>query len=110
MINIVNSQRVAAGLSTLGWVNPFLYQYYAQFTKDITGGTKNGCSQLKVRSNGSIYNKCYREGFFPAMGWDSSTGLGSINFDAFLTSGISAGNDVISTNTPSSSSTIAPSI
>ena len=111
MISIVNSHRVAAGLSTLGWVNPFLYQYYTQFTNDITGGTKNGCSQLKVRSNGSIYNKCCNQGFFPAVGWDPSTGLGSINFDAFLTSAISAGNVVISTNTPSISSTIiAPSI
>jgi hypothetical protein len=54
MISIANSQRVAAGLSTLGWVNPFLYQYYAQFANDITGGTKNSCSQLKLSSNALI--------------------------------------------------------
>jgi tripeptidyl-peptidase-1 len=108
MISIANRQRVAAGLSTLGWINPFLYQYYTQFANDITGGTKNGCSQLKVRADGSIYNKCCKEGFFPAVGWDPSTGLGSINFDAFLAATISAGN--VGTNSPSISSSIAPSV
>jgi len=108
MISIANSQRVAAGFSTLGWINPFLYQYYTQFANDITGGTKNSCSQLKVRADGSVYNKCCKEGFFPAVGWDPSTGLGSINFDAFLAATISAGN--VSTNSPSISSSIAPSV
>jgi tripeptidyl-peptidase-1 len=108
MISIANSQRVASGFSTLGWINPFLYQYYTQFTNDITGGTKNSCSQLKVRADGSVYNKCCKEGFFPAVGWDPSTGLGSINFDAFLAATISAGN--VNTNSPSISSSIAPTV
>ena len=105
MISIANSQRVAAGLSTLGWVNPFLYQYYAQFAKDITGGTKNACSQLKVRSNGSFYNKCCKEGFFPAVGWDPSTGLGSINFGSLLAAAIATR---APTTAPTTTTTRAP--
>jgi len=85
MITLANSKRVAAGLSKLGWVNPFLYQNYASFTNDIVGGTKNGCSRIFYNSsNGVLYNKCCTEGFYPATGWDPSTGLGSINVGRFL--------------------------
>jgi tripeptidyl-peptidase-1 len=83
MLSLVNSQRVAAGKSTLGWVNPLLYKYYDSFTNDITGGDKNGCSSLEYSYYYGIYHTCCAEGFYPTTGWDPITGLGSINVDKF---------------------------
>jgi tripeptidyl-peptidase-1 len=92
MLSLVNSQRVAAGKSTLGWVNPLLYKYYDSFTNDITGGDKNNCGALEVGydsddyySSYYIYHNCCKEGFYPTTGWDPITGLGSINVDKFST-------------------------
>jgi tripeptidyl-peptidase-1 len=91
MLSLANSQRVAAGNSTLGWVNPLLYKYYDSFTNDITKGDKNNCSTLEVGydsddyySSYYIYHNCCDEGFYPTTGWDPITGLGSINMDKFL--------------------------
>jgi subtilase family serine protease len=91
MLSLVNSQRVAAGKSTLGWVNPLLYKYYDSFTNDITEGDKNSCGALEVGydsddyySSYYFYHKCCDEGFYPTTGWDPITGLGSINVDEFI--------------------------
>jgi subtilase family serine protease len=90
MLSLVNSQRVAAGKSTLGWVNPLLYKYYDSFTNDITEGDKNNCSALEVDyyyyfySSYYYYHNCCDEGFYPTTGWDPITGLGSINVDEFI--------------------------
>jgi subtilase family serine protease len=83
MLSLVNSQRVEAGKSTLGWVNPLLYKYYASFTNDITEGDKNACSGLEYSSVSGYYHTCCQEGFYPTTGWDPITGLGSINVEKF---------------------------
>jgi subtilase family serine protease len=83
MLSLVNSQRVEVGKSTLGWVNPLLYKYYASFTNDITGGDKNACSGLEYSSVSGYYHNCCDEGFHPTTGWDPITGLGSINVEKF---------------------------
>eukprot|EP01036_Dinobryon_divergens_P033008 gene33008-42705_t len=70
-------------MSTMGYINPFLYKYYASFTNDITSGD-NKCSAV---SKG--IHTCCREGFFATEGWDPVTGLGSINFDKFLATAMS---------------------
>jgi len=107
MLSLVNSQRVAAGKSTLGWVNPLLYKYYASFTNDITEGDKNGCSTLDYYSldyfNGYYNNTCCQEGFYPTTGWDPITGLGSVNVEKF---------SAVFTTTlaPSVAPTVAPSV
>jgi tripeptidyl-peptidase-1 len=92
MLSLVNSQRVEAGKSTLGWVNPLLYKYYASFTNDITEGDKNACSSLEYNSDFhyfddndgyGYYHTCCQEGFYPTTGWDPITGLGSIMWKSF---------------------------
>ena len=83
MLSLMNSQRVEAGKSTLGWVNPLLYKYYDSFTNDITEGDKNACSGLEYSSVSGYYHTCCDEGFYPTTGWDPITGLGSINVDKF---------------------------
>ena len=58
MVSLVNSYRLSKGLGTLGWINPSLYSYYAQFTNDVTSGS-NLCSETY----------CCVQGFSAAKGW-----------------------------------------
>lgn len=71
IFSMINDQRLAKGLPTLGFVNPLLYQIAAQHPGeaflDITSGNSN-CS-----ADGS----CCQTGFPTAPGWDPTTGLGS---------------------------------
>ncbi|EED77904.1 family S53 protease-like protein [Postia placenta Mad-698-R] len=65
VIALLNDQLVAAGKSTLGFLNPWLYSTAASALTDITSGDNPGCN-----TNG-----------FPAVtGWDAVTGLGTPNF------------------------------
>ncbi|KAJ0109613.1 hypothetical protein J7T55_014175 [Diaporthe amygdali] len=57
----VNEERIAAGKSTLGFVNPTLYAHPEVFT-DVTNGSNPNC---------------HSTGFLAAPGWDPVTGLGS---------------------------------
>ncbi len=73
MIALVNSKRLAAGRSSLGWVNPALYAYSDRFVRDVTGGN-NKCVAVGI--------VCCSQGFHATAGWDPVTGLGSVNFTA----------------------------
>ncbi|KAJ5924991.1 hypothetical protein N7454_007630 [Penicillium verhagenii] len=64
----INEERLAAGKSTLGFVNPTLYANPDAFF-DITSGNNSGCGT---------------PGFYAAEGWDPVTGLGSPNYPALL--------------------------
>ena len=46
-VSLVNAQRKSKGMSTMGYINPFLYKYYANFTNDITSGD-NKCSATSL--------------------------------------------------------------
>jgi hypothetical protein len=74
MISLVNSARLTAGKSSLGWLNPALYANYQKFTNDVTSGDNN------CVSGGDI---CCGSGYNSIAGWDPVTGLGSVNFTLF---------------------------
>lgn len=62
---LLNDVRLAAGKSSLGFLNYFIYQNMGAFN-DITEGANSGCE----------------EGGFPAAkGWDPVTGVGTPNFE-----------------------------
>ena len=63
---LLNDGRVKAGKSSLGFLNPFIYQNAAAFN-DITSGSNNGCG-------------LFSKGFAAIPGWDPATGLGSPDF------------------------------
>ena len=44
-VSLVNAQRKSKNMSTMGYINPFLYKYYASFTNDITSGD-NKCAAV----------------------------------------------------------------
>ena len=65
VIALLNDELAAAGMSPLGFLNPFLYSTGASALNDITSGNNPGCD-----TDG-----------FPAMpGWDPVTGLGTPNY------------------------------
>ena len=80
MVSLVNAARIANGKGPIGFLNILLYSSYGNFTHDITEGD-NSCSS--VTSFGTV-NCCEGLGFQAARGWDPVTGLGSINFQAFV--------------------------
>ncbi|KAJ7034568.1 subtilisin-like protein [Mycena alexandri] len=74
VIAAVNDARIAAGKSTVGFINPALYSdSFAGAFNDVVVGSNPGCG---------------KEGFPAAPGWDPVSGLGTPNFaklrDAFL--------------------------
>jgi len=78
MVSLVNAVRKAAGASTVGFLNPSIYEYgmvgkALGVFNDVTEG-QNQCTSGGV---------CCSEGFYAAEGWDPTTGFGSINFQAF---------------------------
>ncbi|KAJ5437704.1 Peptidase S8/S53 subtilisin/kexin/sedolisin [Penicillium cf. griseofulvum] len=64
----INEERLAAGKSTVGFVNPVLYAHPEAFF-DVTKGTNAGCNTI---------------GFFAVKGWDPVTGLGTPNYPELL--------------------------
>ncbi|KAK0119805.1 Tripeptidyl-peptidase sed1 [Cadophora gregata] len=68
ILNRINEERIAAGKSTIGFVNPTLYAH-PEVLHDITTGNNPGCNT---------------NGFTAAKGWDPVTGLGTPNYPAML--------------------------
>lgn len=73
MINLLNSKRLAAGKSLLGFVNPLLYKNPSVFNDMTTGNNK--CT---AQGGGALV--CCPVGFDSIAGWDPLTGLGSVDF------------------------------
>lgn len=96
MVTLVNGLRMAAGKSTLGWINPAIYQYYSNFSIDIIHGNIKCCS---------TGHGCCSIGFFATHGWDPATGFGSINFTNFTKVFMQLGDNVYQ---PTPRPTVAP--
>ena len=67
LISLINDYRIGEGKSTLGFLNPLLYQNAGvrAALNDITQGHNQGCGTY---------------GFPASAGWDPTTGLGTMNF------------------------------
>ncbi|KAF8144383.1 subtilisin-like protein [Mycena galopus ATCC 62051] len=66
ILTLINDARLAAGKSTIGFINPTIYSTaFASAFNDVTNGTNPGCGTA---------------GFTTAKGWDPVTGLGTPNF------------------------------
>ena len=73
IFTLINEARLCSGKSTIGFINPFLYQHPEAFN-DITSGSNPGCGT---------------SGFSAVSGWDPVTGLGTPIFQRLLTSFLS---------------------
>jgi len=74
ILTLINDQRLNAGKTTLGFVNPALYKAPSTAWNDITQG-RNNCAAGQPGQQ-----VCCDEGFTAAKGWDPLTGLGSPRF------------------------------
>ncbi|RAL66549.1 hypothetical protein DID88_006239 [Monilinia fructigena] len=73
VIQLINSNRVAAGKAGLGFLNPWLYSSAKSALTDITTGKNTGCSGVISGA-----------GFSAVSGWDPATGLGTPNYTKLL--------------------------
>ena len=75
MVSLINSERMRRGKGPIGYLNPLIYEYSSNFTRDVVSGDNNcaagDCSQ------------CCGQGFKATSGWDPVTGFGTIDFPAF---------------------------
>ena len=71
-------------MGPIGWLNPLLYKHADQIAHDITSGS-NFCTAGYPQSSAhnATLTRC-NQGFYPSIGWDPVTGLGSINFAKML--------------------------
>ena len=65
MVSLLNDARIAAGLPSLGFLNPWLYGEGSKDLNDIVGRNNPGCGM---------------DGFKAIKGWDPVTGFGTPNF------------------------------
>ena len=88
MIALVNNARSLAGKPPLGFVTPLIYSLAKsnpEVFNNVVGGTNNCCA-------GSDDKVCCKHGFeASAHGWDPLTGLGSIDYNAFLDAAMKVG-------------------
>lgn len=69
MITLINEERIKAGKSSVGFLNPVLYQYADKYIKGVTAGSNPGCGT---------------DGFETVGGWDPVTGLGTPDFRGLM--------------------------
>ncbi|KAH8812884.1 Pro-kumamolisin, activation domain-containing protein [Xylogone sp. PMI_703] len=80
LITQINGERLAAGRSTVGFINPVLYTH-PEVLKDVTIGGSEGCGSPPSCSFGQI---CIAPAFPATEGWDPVTGLGTPNYPKML--------------------------
>lgn len=88
VVALLNTARIAAGLPTMGFMNPWLYSTNvsaAAAMNDVTTGTSTGCNGL-TRFNGQPNGSpvIANAGWAAAAGWDAVTGLGTPDFNKLL--------------------------
>ena len=83
MIGLLNAKRLQEGQPALGFLNPWIYQYGAQMTTDITRGGSNGCTGSDQYSGKKT--PVVKGATWAAIpGWDPVTGMGTPLFDQML--------------------------
>lgn len=70
IIALLNDVRLQDGNSTLGFLNPWIYEHVNAWN-DITSGSSTGCG--------------FEDGWPARKGWDAATGAGSPNYGQLLT-------------------------
>ncbi|KAJ7645116.1 peptidase S8/S53 domain-containing protein [Mycena polygramma] len=76
IITLVNDARLAAGKSTVGFINPTIYSpHFAGAFNDIVSGTSQGCKGWQGDRGG---------GFQAVPGWDPASGVGTPNLGLLI--------------------------
>jgi hypothetical protein len=83
MVAAINDARLAAGKSTLGFVNPALYALH-RLERDVFRDVKEGSSKCPNQAMTGAMVGCCKHGFRTGKGWDPLTGLGSVDFERLM--------------------------
>jgi tripeptidyl-peptidase-1 len=83
---MLNDARFKAGLPSLGFINPWLYQGGNKFVVDIVGGGARGCDGTNYQTGAKTAGSANIPGavWSSTAGWDAATGLGVFDFQKAL--------------------------
>ena len=95
LVGLLNDGRFKAGLPSLGFINPWLYESGESFLVDVTKGAARGCDGVnhqngKKTEGASIIPNAF---WNATVGWDPATGLGIPDFQKMLKSAIEDADD-----------------
>lgn len=84
MVSLLNEARIAAGMSPMGYINPFLYQHPDVFTDVVLGDNY----LQSIDFFGGTFPIPGPYGFNCTEGWDPVSGLGTPIFDKLLAAAV----------------------
>jgi len=86
IFGLLNDARFRAGLPSVGFVNPWLYDSGSDFIVDITSGAGRGCDGVNHQSGKKLEGAGIIPGAFwnATLGWDPVTGLGIPDFQKMV--------------------------
>lgn len=105
LVSLLNSARLAKGMSSIGFLNPTLYslgQNSSSNYNDVTAGNNNCCSNGDYPATTTT---CCYAGFNATSGWDPVTGWGSIYYPTFAKA-FNVSTTYVASNTASSARSI----
>lgn len=94
IFGLLNDARLKAGLPSMGFINPWLYQSKNQLVVDIVGGASRGCDGVNHQTGKSVAGaaKIPYASWNATVGWDPVTGLGVPDFQKMLAAVTQKGN------------------
>lgn len=88
LVGLLNDARLRAGKSSLGWLNPLVYQYGPEVLTDITEGYSVGCNGKNTQNglsepagSGIVLGARWNA----TSNWDPTTGYGTPDFQKLKT-------------------------
>ncbi|XP_014560660.1 hypothetical protein COCVIDRAFT_88675 [Bipolaris victoriae FI3] len=84
VVALLNNARKAAGMSSLGFLNPWIYEQGYQGLTDIVAGGSTGCTGRSIYSGLQAPRVPYAS-WNATEGWDPVTGYGTPDFKQLLT-------------------------
>ncbi|RAR16056.1 tripeptidyl-peptidase 1 precursor [Stemphylium lycopersici] len=83
VVALLNNARLAAGMSSLGFLNPWIYEQGFQGLNDIVDGGSRGCTGRDIYSGLPAPFVPYAS-WNATKGWDPVTGYGTPDFEQLL--------------------------
>jgi tripeptidyl-peptidase I len=86
IIGLLNDARFRAGLPSMGFINPWLYDSGNDFLVDIVGGRSRGCDGINHQTGKRVAGAAIipYASWNATVGWDPATGLGIPDFQKML--------------------------